>query len=150
MKLITRLGARRCASGLTLTEVVMSVAIGSVVFGGVLLGYVQSARQAEWTAYNLAAQSLAVQRLEAARAAKWDTQSAPPVDRLVATNFPPVTDVLDVPLTGSGSVQATSTVSITLVSADPPLKMIEVETVWPFRSRGVFTNTTASYRAPDQ
>ncbi len=136
--------------GMTLAEVVMSIAIGSMIFGGVLMGYVQSANHAEWSAYRFAAQAMASQRLEAARAAKWDTQSAPPVDLLVATNFPVAVEVLDVPVSGGNAVLATNTVFITTISSNPPLKMIRVETVWAFQRRGLFTNTTATYRAPDQ
>jgi prepilin-type N-terminal cleavage/methylation domain-containing protein len=136
--------------GMTLTEVVVSLGIGGLIFGGVLTGYLQSAGQAEWSAYNLAGHSLAMQRLEAARASKWDTQASPSVDKLVASNFPVNIEVLDVPLAGTNVVEATNTVFITTISADPPLKMIRVETVWAFRQRGLFTNVTATYRGPDQ
>lgn len=136
--------------GMTLAEVVISLGIGGMIFGGVLLGYVQSANRSEWSAYHLAAQAVATQRLEAARAAKWDTQSAPPADFLVASNFPPTVEVLDVPVSGTNVAFTTNTVFITTVYANPPLKMIRVESVWAFRSRGLFTNTTATYRAPDQ
>ena len=142
--------ARRRKQGLTLTEVAVSMGIGGMIFGGVLTGYLQSATQAEWSAYNLAGHSLALQRLEAARAAKWDTQSAPVVDKLVAANFPETTEVLDIPVSGTNIVLATTTVGISTVSANPPLKMIRVETVWPFRERGWFTNVIVTYRAPDQ
>jgi hypothetical protein len=135
---------------MTLVEVVLSLGIGAMVFGGVLLGYVQSAKRAEWSAYHLAAQASASQRLEAARAAKWDTQSAPPVDMLVSGNFPPTVEVLDVPQAGTNVAYTTNFVFITDVTVNPPLKMIRVESIWDFRSRGLFTNTTATYRAPDQ
>lgn len=133
-----------------MAEVVVSIGVGGLMFGGILTGYVQSAQQAEWSAYSLAAQSLAMQRLESVRAAKWDPQASPPIDMVEAANFPALVEALDVPVGGGNSVMATSTVHVTTISADPPLKMISVQTVWPFRSRGVFTNTTATYRAPDQ
>jgi len=136
--------------GMTLAEVVISLGIGCMIFGGVLLGYVQSANRAEWSAYHLAAQAVASQRLEAARAAKWDTQSASPTDLLVASNFPPSIEVLDVPASGAKFAYTTNHVFITTVSTNPPLKMIRVESIWTFRSRGLFTNTTVTYRAPDQ
>ena len=69
---------------------------------------------------------------------------------LVATNFPVTVEVLDVPVSGVNAVLATNTVFITTISSAPPLKLIRVETVWAFRQRGSFTNTTATYRAPDQ
>jgi len=135
---------------MTLVEVVLSLGIGAMVFGGVLLGYVQSAKRAEWSAYHLAAQASASQRLESARAAKWDTQSAPPMDMLVSSNFPPTVEILDVPQSGTNVTYTTNFVVITDVTVNPPLKMIRVESIWAFRSRGLFTNTTATYRAPDQ
>jgi type II secretory pathway pseudopilin PulG len=150
MKLTHRHPNRRKQVGMTLAEVVISLGIGGMIFGGVLVGYMQSANRAEWSAYQLAAQAAASQRLESARASKWDTQSAPMVDMLVATNFPVTVTALDIPLIGTNIAWATNQVFISTVSANPPLKMIRVETVWSFRGRGLFTNTTATYRAPDQ
>ncbi|MGC3960325.1 MAG: prepilin-type N-terminal cleavage/methylation domain-containing protein [Verrucomicrobiota bacterium] len=150
MKVHRRLFERRSQAGMTLVEVVFSLTIGGMVFGGILLGYVHSANRSEWSAYHLAAQASASQRLETARAAKWDTQSAPAVDMLVAANFPPTVEILDVPQSGTNVTYTTNFVFITNVSADPPLKMIRVESIWHFRARGLFTNTTATYRAPDQ
>lgn len=141
----------RCSSwrnqvGMTLAEVVISLGIGGMIFGGVLLGYVQSSDRAEWSAYHLAAQAVASQRLEAARAARWDTQSVTLADLLVASNFPPTVEILDVPVSGTKVVFTTNQVFISTVSTNPPLRMIRVESVWAFRSRGLFTNTTATYR----
>jgi len=150
MKIQYRYSNWRNQVGMTLAEVVISLGIGAMIFGGVLLGYVQSARRAEWSAYHLAAQAVAMQQLEAARAAKWDTQSAPPADLLVASNFPSTVEVLDVPVSGTSAAFTTNFVFITTVSTNPPLKMIRVESIWTFHSRGLFTNTTATYRAPDQ
>lgn len=135
---------------MTLPEVVVSLGIGALVFGGVLTAHIQSTIRAEWSAYYLAGHSLAMQRLEQARAAKWDTQSSPPVDLVVASNFPVTVDVLDIPISGTNITYATNFVTIATISTDPPLKLITVDTVWPFRPGKVFTNTTASYRAPDQ
>jgi len=133
---------------MTLAEVLVSLGIGSLIFGGVLAGYIQTANQAEWANYDLAGQSMAMQHLEMARAAKWDTQMQ--ADELVSTNFPQTIEVLDVPLWSTNSVFATNTTLISSVSSDPPLKMIRIETVWAFRDRGLFTNATSTYRSPDQ
>ena len=133
---------------MTLVEVLVALGIGVLIFGGVLVGYVQSAQMAEWSSCNLAAYDLAMQHLEMARATKWDTQAS--IDDLVSSNFPPTVEVLDVPLWGTNVMYATNTTSISTVSTDPPLKMIQVQTVWAFGSRGLFTNETATYRGPDQ
>ena len=135
---------------MTLTEVVVSLAIGGLLFGGILRAYMQATVRAEWSAYSFAANSLALQRLEQARAAKWDSQSSPPVDRLVASNFPMTVDLLDVPISGRNATYATSSVVITSISVSPPLKLIQVETIWPFLHQQRFTNSLLTYRSPDQ
>jgi hypothetical protein len=121
-----------------------------IMVTGVVSGFVQSHRMSEWSAYSLAAQSLAMQPLEQARAAKWDPTRSPAQDELVTANFPPSLQVLDVPLSGTNVIYATNTVSIRMVSTDPPLREILVECTWRFFNRGVFTNTALTYRAPDQ
>lgn len=141
-------GDAKSRSGMTLVEVLVSLGVGSLIFGGVLTGYVQSANRAQWASYDLAGQSMAMAHLEMARVAKWDTQV--PTDDLVSSNFPPIVEVLDVPLWSTNLMFATNTTFITAISSDPPLKMIRIETVWSFLSRGLFTNVTATYRSPDQ
>src|SRR5690606_34562455 len=46
-------------AAVTLVEVVLSLAIMGISFGAIIMGYVMSARRAEWSAYSLAANSLA-------------------------------------------------------------------------------------------
>ncbi len=139
---------RKRSAAFTLPELVISAAIAAISIGGVIYGYVMSAQTAEWSAHNLAANSLAMQRLEQARAAKWDRQSTPPVDEL--TNFPIVVEVLDIPISGTNFVYATNVTTITMVSTNPPLKMIRVDCSVRYNSGHVFTNTMITYRAPDQ
>jgi len=136
--------------GYTLAEVMVALAIGGLLYGSVLTGYVITTQRAEWTAYWLSAQALATARLEQARAAKWDTQASPPVDQLVPANFPPRVEVLDIPASGDNIPYATSIVSIVVVSTNPPLKLIRAETIWDFKHRGLFTNSVTTYRGPDQ
>ncbi|MGB9601813.1 MAG: type IV pilus modification PilV family protein [Limisphaerales bacterium] len=135
--------------GMTLTEVVVSLGISAILFGGIILGYIQSVNRAEWSALNFAGYSLAMQKVEQCRAAKWDTQAYPVVDQLQPSNFPTVVDILDIPISGSNICYATTYVNITLLSEDPPLKMITVNTVWSFKGRN-YTNSVIAYRAPDQ
>ncbi len=135
----------------TLIEVVISLAIMTLVFSGIILGLTTSSQRAEWASYNLAAQSLAQQGVEQARAATWDPLAGTPVDNCQQSNFPPVTtNVLDVPISGTNITFATNTWTITTVATNPyPLKMIRVDCTWRFGSKG-FTNTVATLRAPDQ
>jgi hypothetical protein len=128
------------------------VALGIVVLigSGIIRGYIQCARMADWQAHSLAAQSLAMQRVEQARAAKWDRRAYPVVDQLVASNFPASIEALDLPVAGTRVSYATNYTAITDVSLDPPLRMIQVECVWRFTDGRLFTNSLATYRAPDQ
>ncbi len=143
-------GKAKGPKAFTLMEVVMSMAIAALSIGGIIAGYTLSARKAEWSAYSLAAHSLAMQRLEQTRSAKWDPQGWPPVDEVVSSNFPVRIDVLDIPISGTNVVYATNTTSISSLSTNPPLKMIRVDCSWMFLSRGPFTNTLVSYRTADQ
>lgn len=134
----------------TLAEQVIALGVSLILISGVVSGFIQTTRQAEWSAYSLAAQSLASQALEQSRAAKWDPRAYPAVDQLVTSNFPVQVQVLDIPVTRSNIVYATNIVTVTMVSTNPSLKMIAVQCTWPFLNRGIFTNTIVSYRAPDQ
>jgi len=140
-------------SGFTLTEVVASVAVVALTFGGILYGYVQTSQRAEWSSYSLAAQSLAMQAIEQARGAKWDPNAWPSVDELGITNFTQV-ETLDVPVAGA-PVFATNFVSISTASVNPPLRELRADCVWVLTGRsgvvaGPFTNTAITLRAPDQ
>lgn len=140
--------------GFTLTEVVISLAIATLGFSGVLYGYVLTTDQAEWSSYSLAAHSLAMEGVEQARAAKWDPQAWPSIDELGVTNFVQVT-TLDVPVSGGNPTYATNYISISAVQTYPPLRQLRADCVWslPYRkgrTRGPFTNTVITLRAPDQ
>ena len=134
----------------TLTEVVFSLAIVGLTAGGIISGYVQSARMTDWQAHSLAAQSLAMQRVEQCRAAKWDTRFFPPTDQLVASNFPAITEQMDLPTVSTNASFATVYTTLTNISTSPPLRMIQADCAWRFPGRGWFTNTMVTYRAPDQ
>ncbi len=141
---------RRSDAAFTLAEVVMSAAIAAMTVSGIIYGYTQSSKRAEWSGYSLAAQALAVQRLEQTRASRWDPDSA--VDQLVGTNFTTQTLVLDIPVIGTNAAYATNVTTITAISAVPPLlRMVRVDCIWKFPTTGrVFTNTVATYRSPDR
>ena len=169
--------AKRAASGFTLAEVVISIAIIAVVFGAILLAYNQATWRAEWTGYSLAEQSLATQQIEQARAAVWDpsiTQNQPPGGRNEITNLTLfgrtvsgnlvkgyTTATLDLPVsTNAGPVLATNFVSIqklnpTFGGVSSPgvfLHLIQVDTVWRFRigqTNRLYTNSISTYLAPD-
>ena len=142
--------SRRDTHGGTLVELVIALSIALITVSASMKGYILTANKSEWSAYSLAANSMAMQRLEQARAAKWDPGAWPSVDRVIQANFPPVTNVLDVPISGSNIVFGVVTTTITNISANPPLKMVRVDCVWKFTTHGWFTNTVTSYRSSDQ
>ena len=141
-------------SGFTLAEVVISVAILGVLVQGVILGYTSSTERTEWNARALAAQSLASQGAEQARSAKWEPQAWPRgigpgrSDELGLTNYTQI-DILDIPAQGNAIV-VTNYISITEVSANPPIRQIRSDCVWKFLNRGYFTNSVVLLRASDQ
>jgi len=139
----------RGTSGFTLLEVVISMAIAAMLFVGIIRGYILSNKRAEWSAYSLAAQSLALQRLEQARACKWDPEATPPVDQFVSTNFPSQLNVLDIPYSSTNYVYATNLTTITTISTLPPLKQIQVDCTWSFTNGRAYTNRVVCYRSPD-
>ena len=138
----------RARQGFSLVEVVSALALAGIMIGGLVTGYVQTQRSAEWSAYSLAANSMALQGVEQVRAAKWDP--AGNVDQVTNSCFPLRYDILDIPFCQSNIVYATNRTYITTVSTAPPLRMARVECSWRFYNRGVYTNTVFTYRAPDQ
>jgi len=139
---------RKAERGFSLAEVVIAMAVLALLIQGVIYGYVDSSRRAEWSCHSLAAQSLASQGVEQARAAKWDPQAWPPVDELAPTNYVEV-DTLDLPRSGL-PIYATNYISVMVVSTNPLVREIRADCVWNFLSRGRFTNTIITFRAPDQ
>ncbi|HVY69360.1 MAG TPA: prepilin-type N-terminal cleavage/methylation domain-containing protein [Verrucomicrobiae bacterium] len=148
-------GRRARHRGFTLAEVTISVAIASLSLGGIIYGYVLSAKRAEWSAYSLAAQSLAMMRVEQVLSSKWDpASSAANADMMVNATFPAQVNILDIPVSGTNYTYATNFTTITTLSTSPPLKMIQVDCVWKFSARNstvtnLFTNTVVTYRAPE-
>lgn len=136
--------------GFTLMEASIASAVAAMMFGGIVYGYVQAGRNAEWSAYSFAAQAMAMQRLEQTRACRWDPEATPAVDELVSTNFPTLASMLDVPMNGSNATYATNFTTISTISTAPAVRMIRVDTTWRFTPNGrVYTNTIATFRASD-
>src|SRR5262249_55044304 len=98
----------------------------------------------------LAAQAQSTRMMEQFHAVLWDTQIYPNHDD--TTNIPMTqVTVLDLPMNSGNAVWVTNYATVTTITNIGPsyYKMITVRTVWPWRGR-TFTNTLATYRAPDQ
>lgn len=124
---------------------------------GLIFGYVQTNYRSQWTSMSLAAESLAAQSVEQARAAKWDIHAPNPgtgpgtSDELPPTNYTQVfTNSLVVPATGK-SIDVTNYVSVSSAYLNPPVREIRADCVWhaPFSKRW-FSNTVITYRISDE
>src|SRR3954468_24868953 len=142
--------SRKSCAGFSLAEIIVCMLILGLGVAGMLSLYVQSAVRADWSAYAYSAHLMTLNAMEQCRGAKYDPRGSPPVDELVSSNFPSRVDVLDIG--GSSSVLAygTNITTITTVSTNSLLKMIQVDCVWAYPRRGLFTNSVLTYRSPNQ
>ncbi len=146
---------KRLGDAFTLVEVLVALLIFGMVSAGILYGYVQANRMAEWSSMSLGAQSYALQGIEQARAAKWDTASYRGVldDFLPPTNYTQL-DTNDVPQSGA-PLLLTNIVTISNIYSSTNgglnLRQIKSEVDWRFPLTGkMFTNIVITFRAPDQ
>lgn len=139
----------RGREAMTLTEVVVALAITGLAITGIITGYNFATNSTQKAALSLAASARAMERLEQTRSAKWDTSSWPAVDQLVATNFPSKVVILDLSGAGVATTEATVQTEITPISDNPPLKRVRVDCIWTYRGVEV-VNTIETCRAPDQ
>jgi len=155
---------KSCAA-FSLMEVMVAFMIFGMVVGGMLCGYMQANRMAEYSSQSLAALSYASQGLEQMRSAQWDAE------RVGNTNGPgtedvlPMTlqtngtlifttnqvDTLDVPSTGQ-QINVTNYITVTQFSTNPPfLRQIMSQVVWTLPMSGQpCTITIVTLRAPDE
>ena len=156
MALPAALESKGRTAAFTLVEVVICTFIIMLVFGAIIGGHIQTSYRAEWTGLSLAAQAAGVQQLESAKCAVWDPQQTPVQDEI--NKLPRVTStLLDLPVSGTNTVYATNTVTVTLLQnvvngTSYSNYLVQVDTVWPFRWKNqtvYYTNTIAAYYAPD-
>lgn len=147
------------ASGFTLVEVLMALTIFILVGAGILNGYVQANRMAEFSAISLSAQNYAEQGAEQARAANWRPRDYPPTDELPPTNNMIQSGsnyIFDIPIKGNPANNnfpffVTNYITVTNLSVNPALREIISQTIWTFYLTGqTYTNTCILLRAPDQ
>ena len=136
-----------------LPEVLICIGIMVLIYGSAIMAYIQTDRRAEWSAYSLEAQALSIRQLEQARAAKWETQAGVYLDQTISL-YNTWTNILDLPYSGTNYVYATNYTTVTtetntsVANNKSFFHMYRVDTVWMWRGR-LFTNTTASFRAPN-
>lgn len=138
---------------MTLVEVVIALAITVLMVGGIVNGYIYCTTSAIKAELAQAANAKALQRIEEARSAQWNTSSSLAVDQLVATNFPVESVTLDMPGTDANGTSATIQTTITPISPTPfapPMRTIHVDCIWQFRGAEWVTNSIETIRAADQ
>jgi prepilin-type N-terminal cleavage/methylation domain-containing protein len=148
-------GSKAPTAAFTLPEVMVALVILVLVFSAIITAYIQSSYRAEWSGMSLAAQAAAIQQLEAAKSAVWDTLQTPVMNQII--QLPTVTSVLlDLPVTGTNVVYATNYTTITPINYGAAsaysVYFVQVNTAWPFRWKNqtvYFTNTVADYFAPE-
>jgi Tfp pilus assembly protein PilV len=152
-----------CAA-MTLVEILIAIVVLVAVMGGIIMGYVQANRMAEFSSQSLAATSYALQGMERMRAAQWNAEMT------FTTNGPGTSDVLplrlqadgtfsystneidvmDVPSTGA-QIPVTNYITVTQIYTNPSLRQVVSRVVWIFPLTGKsYTNTIVTLRAPDQ
>lgn len=160
---------RTAANAFTLVETLMALLILLLTMGGLMYGYVQANRMAEYSSITLAAQSYASQGIERARSAQWNSQMYPRTNGPgTGDELPPTTNssgavtsivqvsTLNIPCTGDPGTTnfaflVTNFISVVMVTENPPLRQIRSDAVWTFAlTQAKYTNTVITLRAPDQ
>ncbi len=140
--------ARAGQGGFTVIEVAFAAAIAALVLAGMFEGYNMSGRRSQFAACSIAANTAAMAQLERVVSASWVPSSG--VTTLLglgATNGAS----LDLPSAQGNTVNCTNAISVTQISTNPPYAMVQVSCIWTFPGYGgVYTNTVAILRAPDE
>lgn len=152
-------GRKMCVAyaAFTLIELMITLGIFVLVTSGIIYGYVQSNRFAEWSALSLAAQAYAAQGVEQARAATWSISTSGTGlgtgDELPAYTNYFRTNAMQVPISGQ-TFYVTNWITVSNLypaTTAYPLRQIRSDCYWKFSLTGKwFTNTVITERAPDQ
>jgi type II secretory pathway pseudopilin PulG len=152
---------RLATNAFTLIEILISFVILTLVMSGLMYGYVEANRIAEWNSMSLAAQSYAIQGAEQLRAADWRPRDGTNTGQNTAwetwpgywkTNI----GIMDVPIKGDPNSSdfaffVTNIVKVTEPSTNPPLLQIRSDAYWIFPFTGQqYDNIVVLQRAPDQ
>ena len=151
-------------TGYALGEVLLAFGILSLVFSGLIYGYVQANRMSEWSSMSLAAQAYAAQGAEQARASDWRPRDWPAasgpgtMDEMTNGYSVTTSDIMDVPFKGNPTnsdysfwVTNVVTISNCYSNSQINLRQIRSECRWIFPLTGQpQTNTVILLRAADQ
>jgi len=149
-----------------LGEVLVAFFVFSLVISGLIFGYSQVNRMAEFSAMSMAAQTSAEEGMEQAKSAQWDYVRWPNTNFgpgtgddlgfLVGSNYTTnISDTMDVPTTGAAhshrGLRHDHLCADELESHPSAPAAIRSDVVWTCPLDGVsYTNTAITLRAPDQ
>ena len=140
---------KRAASAFTLIEVAVAMGVAALVMAGMFQGYTMASRRAQFSAFSLAANSMAMQQMESIVAATWVISGTSVTNMFSPTLTNTQVASLCLPSSGTNLVFATNYATVQQISTNPPYAMIQVSCVWSFMGLGTFTNTVSVLRAPD-
>jgi prepilin-type N-terminal cleavage/methylation domain-containing protein len=137
------------AHAFTLIEVAVALAVSVLVMAGMFQGYTMASRRAQFSSFQLAAQSTAMQQMESIVAATWVISGTSVTNMFSPALTNMQVNALCVPSSGTNLVFATNYATVTQISTYPPYALVQVSCVWNFMGMGTFTNTVAVLRSPD-
>ena len=149
MRIYRPIRDKGAASAFTLIEVAVAMAVAVLVMAGMFQGYTMASRRAQFSAFQVAAQSMAMQQMESIVAATWVVSGTSVTNIFSPTLTNIEVSALCVPSSGTNLVYATNYATVQQVSTNPPYVMVQVSCVWSFMGLGVFTNTVGVLRGPD-
>src|ERR1700678_1262581 len=141
MRICRPIRNRGAAPAFTLIEVAVAVAVAALVMAGLFQGYTMSSRRAQFSAFQLAANSMAIQQMESIVAATWVISGTSVTNIFSPSLTNTQVNALCLPSSGTNLVYATNYATVQQISTNPPYVMVQVSCVWSFMGMGVFTNT---------
>jgi type II secretory pathway pseudopilin PulG len=127
----------------------VALAVAVLVMAGMFQGYTMASRRAQYSAFQLAANSMAMQQMESIVAASWVISGTSVTNIFSPSLTNTQVNALCLPSSGTNLVYATNYATVRQISTNPPYVMVQVSCVWNFMGLGVFTNTVAVLRSPD-
>jgi len=149
MRICRSIRDREAAPAFTLIEVAVAMAVAVLVMAGMFKGYSMASRRAQFSAFQSAANAMAMQQMESIVAATWVISGTAVTNIFSPSLTNTQVNALCLPSSGTNLVYATNYATVQQISTNPPYVMIQVSCVWNFLGMGMFTNTVGVLRAPD-
>jgi type II secretory pathway pseudopilin PulG len=149
MRICQLVRGRGKAHAFTLVEIAVALGVAALMMAGMFKGYTMASRRAQFSSFQLAANSMAMQQMESIVAATWVVSGTSVTNIFSPTLTNTQISALGVPSSGTNLVYGTNYATVKQLSTYPPYLMVQVSCVWNFMGMGIFTNTVAVLRSPD-